>query len=93
MKAVNSPNRLLAEKNLKLDKYLTDVLAFWQKIRRRLFETVFPIREIFRRILILGSVHCITDPDLDPDPAPDPELFDNGFQDNKRISFFAYYFL
>jgi|688.fasta_scaffold146100_1 hypothetical protein len=40
--------------------------------------TVFRIRDILARIRILGSVHCITNPDPDPDPA----LFGSGFQDS-----------
>ncbi len=34
-----------------------------------LLPAVFRIRDILRRIRILGSIHWITYPDLDPDPA------------------------
>jgi hypothetical protein len=37
--------------------------------RRDIFK-VFRICDILRRIRILESVHCITDLDLDEDPAP-----------------------
>jgi hypothetical protein len=41
---------------------------------------VVRIRDILIRIRIVGSVHWITD----PDPAPDPALFVNDFQDANK---------
>jgi hypothetical protein len=51
------------------------------RLRNVTKKPVFRIRDILRRIRNLGSVHWITDSDLDPDPAleaqkltdPDPE--------------------
>jgi hypothetical protein len=55
---------------------------------------LFRIRDILIQIRILGvgSVHWITD----PDPYPDTALFGSGFQDKKIVllpSFFAYFLL
>jgi hypothetical protein len=56
---------------------------------------VFVILDILRRIRIFGSVHCITDLDLDPDLV----LIVSGFLDvsKKQVFvtnfFFAYYLL
>jgi hypothetical protein len=56
---------------------------------------VFRIRDILKRILIVGSEHLITDPDLDPGPALAPSLFVSGFQKTNKIYvlFFKFFFL
>ncbi len=47
---------------------------------------MFRIRDILRRVRILGSGHSITDPD--PASDPDPALFVSGFQEtNKKKNF------
>ncbi len=57
-------------------------------------EPVFQILNILRQIWILGSVHWITNPDLNPAPDPDPALFISGFQDiNKNIFFPTLFYL
>jgi hypothetical protein len=47
---------------------------------------VFRIRDIWIRIQILGSVHWVADPDLDP--ASGHALFFSGFQDANKNKFF-----
>jgi hypothetical protein len=52
-------------------------------------KSVSRIRDILKRIRILGSVHWITGPDpaSDPAPAPDPALFLAGFDMPSKITF------
>jgi hypothetical protein len=72
-------------------------------MKRNLFQNiaisqaVFRIRDIVRRIRILGSVHWIRDRDLDldldPGSAPDPSLFVSGFHETNEVLFSKVFFL